>query len=178
MLCDSDVRSLVHRCLPPWVVVFFWPSRPGRPMKVIGSRSACSPMAASWCRPTRSSSPPATQITFPGRPVDLALADDGKTLVVKNISSLVFIDVATAKVKQTLELYPGRPRICRSTPSTRHEKADRARRQAGHRLPGGFSVVGLLVQGDRVFATDSQNHLRSRPAAEADGRYHGPRPSR
>src|SRR5437899_992321 len=46
--------------------------------------------------------PAGRQITFPGRPVDLALTDDGKTLVVKNQRDLVFIDVATAKVKQTL----------------------------------------------------------------------------
>src|SRR5438128_11851115 len=45
--------------------------------------------------------PAGTQIPFPGRPVDLALCDDGRTVVAKNIKSLVFIDVATAKVKQT-----------------------------------------------------------------------------
>src|SRR5690242_4622698 len=48
--------------------------------------------------------PAGRQVTFPGRPVDLALAEDGQTLVVKNINNLVFIDVATAKIKQTLEL--------------------------------------------------------------------------
>src|SRR6516165_9049609 len=47
-------------------------------------------------------SPAGKQVTFPGRPVDLALADQGKTLVAKNMRSLVFIDVATAAVKQTL----------------------------------------------------------------------------
>src|SRR5438874_12066927 len=52
--------------------------------------------------------PAGTQIPFPGRPVDLALCDDGRTVVAKNIKSLVFIDVDTAKVKQTLEL-PGDP---------------------------------------------------------------------
>src|SRR2546422_3114136 len=46
--------------------------------------------------------PAGRQITFPGRPVDLTLTDNGKTLVVKNQRDLVFIDVATAKVKQTL----------------------------------------------------------------------------
>src|SRR5947199_2140385 len=50
--------------------------------------------------------PAGQQVTFPGRPVDLALTDDGKTLVVKNLHDLVFIDVATARITQTLELYP------------------------------------------------------------------------
>src|SRR5262245_36514555 len=48
--------------------------------------------------------PAGTQITFPGRPVDVALCDDGRTVVAKNLKSLVFIDVATARVTQTLEL--------------------------------------------------------------------------
>jgi hypothetical protein len=48
--------------------------------------------------------PAGTQTTFPGRPVDIALCDDGRTVVAKNMKGLVFIDVATAKVKQTLEL--------------------------------------------------------------------------
>src|SRR5262249_30188357 len=46
--------------------------------------------------------PAGRQILFPGRPVDLALTDDGQTLVVKNIKDLVFIDTAAGKVKQTL----------------------------------------------------------------------------
>src|ERR1700738_4893949 len=48
--------------------------------------------------------PAGKQITFPGRPVDLTLAEEGKTLVVKNLNSLVFIDLATAQIKQTLTL--------------------------------------------------------------------------
>src|SRR5262249_50276032 len=80
--------------------------------------------------------PAGMQITFPGRPVDLAFADDGQTLVVKNMRDLVFIDVATSKVKQTLALpTAGKPRP-------------------------GFSVVGLLVQHERVFASDAQNQVR------------------
>src|SRR5438105_10153715 len=70
--------------------------------------------------------PAGVQVTFPGRPVDLALCDDGATLVVKNMKSLVFIDVATGKVKQTLA------------------------------SPVGFSVVGLLVQGSIVYVSDAQ----------------------
>src|SRR5262245_6623508 len=57
--------------------------------------------------PTNQSLKPAgTQVTFPGRPVDLALAEDGQIVVVKNLNNLVFIDAATGKVKQTLDL-PG-----------------------------------------------------------------------
>ena len=38
--------------------------------------------------------PAGQQVTFPGRPVDLALAEDGAVLVVKNMRDLVFIDLA------------------------------------------------------------------------------------
>src|SRR5262245_913373 len=48
--------------------------------------------------------PAGRQVTFPGRPVDLILIDDGQTLVAKNMRDLVFIDVATGAVKQTLAL--------------------------------------------------------------------------
>src|SRR6266852_9576616 len=40
--------------------------------------------------------PAGTQVTFPGRPVDLALSDDGKLLIVKNIKGLVLVDPVTA----------------------------------------------------------------------------------
>jgi YVTN family beta-propeller protein len=80
--------------------------------------------------------PAGKQITFPGRPVDLALTADGKTLVVKNLRDLVFIDVAAGTVAQTLPL----PR-------------------AGDPRPG-FSVVGLVVHGDRVYASDAQDAVR------------------
>src|SRR5947209_5414937 len=52
-------------------------------------------------------SPAGRQVTFPGRPVDLALIDAGRTLVVKNMADLVFIDVKTAQVVQTLAIDPG-----------------------------------------------------------------------
>src|SRR5690242_15890454 len=48
--------------------------------------------------------PAGKQITFPGRPVDLALAEEGKILVVKNMRDLVFIDLASQQIKQTLRL--------------------------------------------------------------------------
>src|SRR5580658_1046524 len=48
--------------------------------------------------------PAGTQVTFPGRPVDCILADNGRTLVVKSIQELLFIDTETAKVRQKLPL--------------------------------------------------------------------------
>jgi YVTN family beta-propeller protein len=85
-------------------------------------------------------SPAGTQATFPGRPVDLAFADDGKTLVIKNMKSLVFLDAANGKVKQTLA------------------------------SPTGFSVVGLLVCGDRIHVTDTRSIVRT-AARQKDGSY-------
>jgi len=75
-------------------------------------------------------SPAGTQVHFPGRPVDLALGDDGATLIVKNLNNLLFIDVATAKIKQTLA------------------------------SPVGFSVTGLVVHEGWVYTTDVKDHLR------------------
>jgi YVTN family beta-propeller protein len=86
--------------------------------------------------------PAGRQVTFPGRPVDLALADGGKTLVVKNMRDLVFVDVASGKVTQKLAL-PAK---------------------------AGFSVVGLLVDGDRVYASDAQRSVRVARRGR-DGKY-------
>ncbi len=90
--------------------------------------------------------PAGTQVAFPGRPVDLALAEDGRVLVIKNMRDLLFLDVAAAKIVQKLPL----PR-------------------------GGLSVVGLLARGDRVFVSDSLNavHVARR---QADGKYAWDRP--
>lgn len=74
--------------------------------------------------------PAGKQIAFPGRPVDLALANEGKTLVVKNMKSLVFIDTASETIQQTLD------------------------------SPTGFSVVGLAVQNERVYVSDALDHIR------------------
>src|SRR4051794_12900526 len=60
--------------------------------------------------------PAGRQVLFPGRPVDLAMIDGGRTMVVKNLKDLVFIDVATGELKQTLA------------------------------SPTGFGVVGLLAR--------------------------------
>lgn len=75
-------------------------------------------------------SPAGKQITFPGRPVDLAFADDGATVVAKNMKSLNFIDVKSGEIKQTLV------------------------------SPVGLSAIGLLVRGDTVFVTDAESKIR------------------
>ncbi len=101
--------------------------------------------------------PAGKQVTFPGRPVDLALADDGRTLVVKNMSDLVFIDTTAAAVRQTLFLSAHADLPHAFNPNTTPLNL------YGKPGPGGapgFSVVGLLVEGDRVFVTDSQDHVR------------------
>ncbi len=111
--------------------------------------------------------PAGKQVTFPGRPVDLAWADEGKTVVIKNMKNLVFLDLATAKIKQTLDL-PGDP----PTPfdPTALMKKPVAPDGKGHPYPSGFSVTGLLVQGERIYATDSGNQVRV-AVRQKDGSY-------
>ncbi len=74
--------------------------------------------------------PAGQQVEFSGRPVDLALIDGGRTLVVKNLNNLVLIDTASGEVKQTLA------------------------------SPAGFSVVGLVAEDRSLLATDVKDHLR------------------
>ena len=90
--------------------------------------------------------PAGKQVTFPGRPVDLALAEDGRTLVAKNMKSLEFIDTATGTLKQTLVM-----------PKTKISKS-------------GFSVVGLLVDGKRIYVSDTLDQLRVAELGD-DGKY-------
>lgn len=81
--------------------------------------------------------PSGTQVTFPGRPVDLLLIDEGRLLVAKNMKDLVFIDTATGAIRQTLPL-----------PA------------AAKGLSGAFSAVGLVAMGDCILVTDSQSAVR------------------
>lgn len=90
--------------------------------------------------------PAGKQVSFPGRPVDIAWADDGKTLVAKSMRELVFIDPAKAEVVQRLAL----PTIETPRPS--------------------FGVTGLVVEETRIYVTDAQNKLR-RASRGANGRY-------
>src|SRR4051812_32971187 len=90
--------------------------------------------------------PAGRQVAFPGRPVDLLVVEDGRTLVVKDMHDLVFVDIAGGAVKQTL-----------GTPVQGKEQP-------------GFSVVGLVARGDRVFVSDAQHHVRVARRG-GDGRY-------
>ena len=94
--------------------------------------------------------PAGRQIAFPGRPVDLAWCEGGKTIVIKNMRDLVFLNPATGAIKQTLKL-----------PVRGDEKGDDK---------PGFSVIGLAVRGERIYATDAQSQIRI-AVRQADGIY-------
>jgi YVTN family beta-propeller protein len=83
--------------------------------------------------------PAGRNVTFPGRPVDLVLAEEGRVLVVKNMHDLVFLDTATGRIKQTL-----------AVPRPRDRKKD---------VPG-FSAAGLLVREGRVYVGGATKHVR------------------
>ena len=51
--------------------------------------------------------PAGESILFPGRPVDLALSPDESLLAVKNVNNILFLDMATRTVRQTLGLPKG-----------------------------------------------------------------------
>lgn len=51
--------------------------------------------------------PAGKTLTFPGRPVDLALNPEGTILAVKNIQDIVFFDVLNQTIKQVLKLPEG-----------------------------------------------------------------------
>jgi hypothetical protein len=93
--------------------------------------------------------PAGKQIIFPGRPIDLALAEEGRVLVVKNMSDLVIIDLANQQIKQTLRL-----------PRPAQKAAPRP----------GFSVVGLLVADGLIYASDAHEHVRV-AQRQSNGRY-------
>jgi YVTN family beta-propeller protein len=91
--------------------------------------------------------PAGTQATFPGRPVDLVAIDDGRTLAVKNMRDLVFLNASTGTVVKTLAL-----------PA------------AGKGLAGAFSAVGLVASDDRIYVSDSQGAIRIAKRKD-DGSY-------
>src|SRR5262249_9163218 len=90
--------------------------------------------------------PAGTQVSFPGRPVDLLLIDDGRTLVVKNRMDLGFLDAATGAIKQTLRS-PGQGKA-----------------------QVGFSVVGLARSGNRIYASDAKQRVHV-AKEQTDGKY-------
>jgi YVTN family beta-propeller protein len=102
--------------------------------------------------------PAGRQVTFLGRPVDLALIEDGKTLVVKNLRDLVFVDVASAKVTQTLELDLGRgPEPIYAIKALTKPIDPNGK---GGAYADGFSMVGILSRKDRIYVTDAQQRLQ------------------
>jgi YVTN family beta-propeller protein len=112
--------------------------------------------------------PAGQQITFPGRPVDLVLIDGGRTLVVKNMRDLVFIDTATAKIRQTLELDRGlgpEPVMAIKDLTT---KPINPSGKPHAPYADGFSVVGLIEHEGRIYVTDAQNRLHIAGRAKGD----------
>jgi YVTN family beta-propeller protein len=78
--------------------------------------------------------PVGVTITFPGRPVDLALNPDETILAVKNLSGIVFFDAANQSIKQTLALPVG---------------------------GNTFAGIGWSDNGTKVWTTDTRGYLRS-----------------
>lgn len=84
-------------------------------------------------------------VTFPGRPTDLSLNRSETVLALKNLNSIVFVDMATKKIMQTL------------------------------RLPEGgntFTGIGWSGSGpqEKVWTTDTRGYLRSARRGN-DGQY-------
>ena len=87
--------------------------------------------------------PAGENITFPGRPVDLALNQDESILAIKNINNIIFIDTKTHEINQSLAL-----------------------------LKGGNTFTGIAWsdEGRRVWTTDTRGILRSAKKQE-DGNF-------
>ncbi|CAN5217009.1 alkaline phosphatase family protein [soil metagenome] len=82
--------------------------------------------------------PAGKQVTFSGRPVDVAFLEDEKVVVVKNLDRLEFVVLTTGTVRQTLKL-------------------PKPAKKADGKI--GFGVVGLLVDAGRIYASDGQNRI-------------------
>jgi len=78
--------------------------------------------------------PAGETISFPGRPVDLALNNSGSVLAVKNNTSIVFMSAEKHTVMQTLKLPAG-----------------------GH----SFTGITWSTDDQKVWTTDSRGYLRS-----------------
>lgn len=78
--------------------------------------------------------PAGTTITFPGRPVDLALNPDETILAVKNLKEIVFFNLINQTIKQTLTLPEG---------------------------GNSFTGIKWSDDGQKVWTTDTRGYLRS-----------------
>src|SRR4051812_879007 len=81
--------------------------------------------------------PAGQQVTFAGRPVDLELSADGKTLLVKNTGDILFIDVEKAKVVATLPL--GAKQIGET--------------DTQGKIYEGMSITGIGSSGGKIYAS-------------------------
>jgi DNA-binding beta-propeller fold protein YncE len=96
------MRPALATFIPIVVTLFLAPTRAEEPA-VVGEQGANRVVV-----PTNQVLTPAGRlVTFPGRPVDLALLGDGKTVAIKNLRDLVLLDVTTATILQTLRLPSG-----------------------------------------------------------------------
>ena len=82
--------------------------------------------------------PAGKQITFSGRPVDLAWVRDGKSVAIKNMNSLLVYNLESGELAPPLV------------------------------SPAGFSVAGLLAKSNQIFVTDASNHLRIAQADDGE----------
>ena len=84
-------------------------------------------------------------VTFRGRPVDLALLGDGKTVAIKNLGDLVFLDASIGTILQTLRL-----------PS------------------GGHAVAGLAVAGEgaSIYSSGTGGKIHVARREGKQGHYH------
>ncbi len=103
--------------------------------------------------------PAGRQVTFAGRPVDLMMAADGKTLVVKNMGDLVFIQTDTGKVTGVLPV---------------------AKKQIGEtpemgKIFTGMSVTGLVVTPKQIMVTSSKDQVLV-ASLQKDGTYQWGKP--
>lgn len=87
--------------------------------------------------------PAGKTVVFPGRPVDLALNPEESVLAVKNLNNIIFFDVSSQAIRQTLNL-----------PS------------------GGNTFTGICWSdnGRRVWTSDTKGYLRS-AELQADGKF-------
>ncbi|QVL34972.1 bifunctional YncE family protein/alkaline phosphatase family protein [Telmatocola sphagniphila] len=76
--------------------------------------------------------PAGKQVTFPGRPVDLAFLEHGKITAIKNMHDIVFVETASGKILQTVDI-----------PKSK------------------LSVVGLVNVGGKVYVSDSMGLMQS-----------------
>jgi YVTN family beta-propeller protein len=87
--------------------------------------------------------PAGNQVTFPGRPTDLAISSSERLLAIKNMQDILFMDVATRSITQTLPLPSG---------------------------GNTFTGIGWSNGDQTVWTTDTKGYLRS-ATLQSDGSF-------